>query len=238
MARLRTYAACAVVGNGTPLAGVPGWVTRVPLEENLGCPGGRNAGLRVLLESADIDVVVELDDDGLLIADDVFARVEQLYAAAPALGIVSVRVANEKGQTLRRHVPRLRAGDPLRRGPVTAFLGGAGTRCRVGYLVRAGPGAAASQDTTGLARGALPADSADHRVLGRHPHAMLAAPADATAHCVADDPPRATARHLDSRSYQAQVGQSFGAAQVWLTSTRSRRATRARPPAPAWPATR
>jgi GT2 family glycosyltransferase len=113
-----------VVGNGSPLTGVPGWVTGVPLEENLGCPSGRNVGLRLLLESGDVDVVVELDDDGLLIADDVFARVQRLYAADPALGIVSFRVADEQGRTLRRHVPRLRAGDPLRRGLVTAFLGG------------------------------------------------------------------------------------------------------------------
>jgi hypothetical protein len=34
-----------VVGNGAPLTGVPGWVTRVPLEENLGCPGGRAVGV-------------------------------------------------------------------------------------------------------------------------------------------------------------------------------------------------
>ena len=113
-----------VVGNGTPLASVPGWVTRVPLEENVGCPGGRNAGLTLLLEPGGTDVIVELDDDGLLIADDVFARLQRLYEADPALGIVSFRIADEQGQTLRRHVPRLRAGDPLRRGPVTLFLGG------------------------------------------------------------------------------------------------------------------
>ncbi len=113
-----------VVGNGTPLADVPGWVTRVPLETNLGCPGGRNAGLKLLLEQGDTDVIVELDDDGLLIADDVFARLQRLYAAGPSLGIVSFRIADEQGQTLRRHVPRLGARDPLRRGPVTLFLGG------------------------------------------------------------------------------------------------------------------
>jgi hypothetical protein len=50
--------------------------------------------------------------------------VQRLYAADPALGIVSFRIADEQGRTLRRHVPRLGAGDPLRRGPVTAFLGG------------------------------------------------------------------------------------------------------------------
>ena len=31
---------------------------------------------------------------------------------------------DEQGQTLRRHAPRLGAGDPLRREPVTLFLGG------------------------------------------------------------------------------------------------------------------
>jgi GT2 family glycosyltransferase len=113
-----------VVGNGTPLSGLPEWVTAVVLEQNLGCPGGRNAGLELLLDAGDVDVIIELDDDGLLIAGDVFARVQQLYAGAPALGIVSFRVADEQGRTLRRHVPRLRAGDPLRRGPVTGFLGG------------------------------------------------------------------------------------------------------------------
>ncbi|HVB45184.1 MAG TPA: glycosyltransferase family 2 protein [Streptosporangiaceae bacterium] len=113
-----------VVGNSTPLTDVPGWVTKVPLAKNLGCPGGRNAGLRVLVEPDDVDVVIDLDDDGLLIADDVFARVQQLYAADPVLGIVSFRVADEQGLTLGRHVPRLGAGDPLRRGLVTTFLGG------------------------------------------------------------------------------------------------------------------
>jgi GT2 family glycosyltransferase len=77
---------------------VPGWVTRMPLEENLGCPGGRNVGLRLLLESGDVEVIVELDDDGLLIADDVCTRVQRLYEADPALGIVSFRVADEQGR--------------------------------------------------------------------------------------------------------------------------------------------
>ncbi|MGW8375091.1 glycosyltransferase [Streptomyces sp. ODS28] len=115
-----------LVGNGTPLteAEVPEHVTKVPLEDNLGCPGGRNVGLEMLRESGEVDVVVELDDDGLLIADDVFRRVRALFAADPRLGIVGFRVADEHGHTERRWVPRLRADDPMRRGPVTAFLGG------------------------------------------------------------------------------------------------------------------
>jgi GT2 family glycosyltransferase len=107
---------------------VPGWVTSLPLAENLGCPGGRNAGLRLLLKPGDIDVIVEPDDDGLLIADDVFARV---LHGDPALGIVSFRVAYEHGQTLPRHVPRLGAGDPLRPGPVTIVPRRSLVRCRL-----------------------------------------------------------------------------------------------------------
>jgi GT2 family glycosyltransferase len=114
----------ALVGNATPLTDVSADVTKIPLEENLGCPGGRNVGLQALLESGDVDVIIELDDDGLLIADDVFRKVQRLYAADPALGITSFRVADEHGETQRRHVPRLRADDPMRRGLVTAFLGG------------------------------------------------------------------------------------------------------------------
>jgi GT2 family glycosyltransferase len=40
---------------------------------------------------------------------------------------VGFRIADETGVTQRRHVPRLRAGDPMRGGEVTAFLGGAHT---------------------------------------------------------------------------------------------------------------
>src|ERR1700683_1876633 len=86
--------------------------------------GTRPHELNALLEPGGTDAIVELDDDGLLIADDVFARLQRLYAAGPSLGIVSFRIADEQGETLRRHVPRLGAGDPLRRGPVTLFLGG------------------------------------------------------------------------------------------------------------------
>ncbi|MFB7918507.1 glycosyltransferase family 2 protein [Streptomyces sp. NPDC056061] len=113
-----------LVGSATPLTDVTHDVTKIPLEENPGCPGARNVGLKALIESGEVDVVIELDDDGLLIADDVFRKVQQLYAADPALGIVSFRIADEHGETQRRHVPRLRAADPMRRGPVTSFLGG------------------------------------------------------------------------------------------------------------------
>jgi len=114
-----------LIGNATPLTDVSADVLKIPLAENLGCPGGRNVGLEALAESGDIDVVIELDDDGLLIADDVFRKVQQLFATDPKLGIIAFRIADEHGQTERRWVPRLRPKDPMLRGLVTAFLGGA-----------------------------------------------------------------------------------------------------------------
>ncbi|MFC7262315.1 glycosyltransferase family 2 protein [Streptomyces lutosisoli] len=119
-----------IVGNGCPLPdfaerlGLPGEVTTIEVDENLGCPGGRNVGLQRLSEFGDVDVVVELDDDGLLVDADVLRKVRDLYAADPRLGIVGFRIADENGETQRRHVPRVGAKDPMRGGPVTGFLGG------------------------------------------------------------------------------------------------------------------
>ncbi|WCD90861.1 hypothetical protein KPP03845_107290 [Streptomyces xanthophaeus] len=113
-----------VVGNGCALPGLPDGVAGVELAENLGVSGGRNVAWRRLREFGDVDVLVDLDDDGLLVATDVVSRIADLYEAAPTLGIVSFRIADETGETQRRHIPRLRAKDPMRRGYVTAFLGG------------------------------------------------------------------------------------------------------------------
>ncbi|MGW0711080.1 glycosyltransferase family 2 protein [Streptomyces sp. NPDC002643] len=119
-----------IVGNGCPLPdfgerlGLPGEVTLIEVDENLGCPGGRNVAIERLREFGDVDVVVELDDDGLLVDADVLRRVRDLYADEPRLGIVGFRIADEHGETQRRHVPRPGAADPMRGGPVTGFLGG------------------------------------------------------------------------------------------------------------------
>lgn len=116
-----------VVGNGCGLPPLPEGVEPVELPENLGVSGGRNVALDHL---SDVDVVVDLDDDGLLVTDDVFARIVAAHEADSSLGILSFRIADETGHTLRRHVPRLRAGDPMRGGPVTTFLGGGHTLSR------------------------------------------------------------------------------------------------------------
>ncbi|MFJ3948882.1 glycosyltransferase [Streptomyces sp. Je 1-4] len=113
-----------VIGNGSPLPPLPHGAIGVELSDNLGVSGGRNVALDELRKLGDLDVVVDLDDDGLLISPDVFSRLAELHARDPELGIVSFRIADERGRTQRRHVPRLRAGDPARGGPVTTFLGG------------------------------------------------------------------------------------------------------------------
>ncbi|GAA4015102.1 glycosyltransferase [Streptomyces plumbiresistens] len=119
-----------IVGNGCRLPefaarlSLPGEVTTIDVEENLGCPGGRNVALARLREFGDVDVVVELDDDGLLVDADVLRRVAELFAADPRLGIVGFRIADELGETQQRHVPRVGSADPMRGGYVTGFLGG------------------------------------------------------------------------------------------------------------------
>jgi GT2 family glycosyltransferase len=113
-----------VVGNGAPLPELPEGVTGVETAENLGVTGGRNVALEKLREFGDVDILVDLDDDGLLVDADVIRKVVDLYEARPKLGIVSFRIADERGETARRHVPRLRAKDPMRPGLVTTFLGG------------------------------------------------------------------------------------------------------------------
>ncbi|RVU23933.1 glycosyltransferase [Streptomyces antnestii] len=113
-----------VVGNGAPLPELPAGVHGVELEENLGVSGGRNVAIQELRRFGDVDVVVDLDDDGLLVDADVLSHLARMYAADDRLGIVSFRIADEHGETQRRHVPRLRAKDPMQGGEVTTFLGG------------------------------------------------------------------------------------------------------------------
>ncbi|MFE9256662.1 glycosyltransferase family 2 protein [Streptomyces sp. NPDC006879] len=116
-----------VVGNGAPVGPVPPGVRTVDLPENLGIPGGRNAGIEAFGAGAsEVDVVLFLDDDGLLPRADTAQLCRQAFAADPRLGIVSFRIADpDTGLTQRRHVPRLRASDPMRSSRVTTFLGGA-----------------------------------------------------------------------------------------------------------------
>jgi GT2 family glycosyltransferase len=116
-----------VVGNGAPLPPLPKGVRGVELEENLGIPGGRNVGIEQFgRNGSDVDAILFLDDDGYLPQQDAAEKLREAFAADRGLGIVSFRISDpETGSTQRRHVPRLRASDPLRSSRVTTFLGGA-----------------------------------------------------------------------------------------------------------------
>ncbi|HEX2313290.1 MAG TPA: glycosyltransferase family 2 protein [Thermomonospora sp.] len=119
-----------LVGNGVPGDWSPGddpvfkdpRVKLLHLPRNLGIPGGRNRGV----EASTGEIIVFLDDDGWYRSTRLGAHLRDRFAADPSLGIVSFRVRDpEGGRGERRHVPRLRAGDPERSSEVTTFLGGA-----------------------------------------------------------------------------------------------------------------
>lgn len=119
-----------LVGNGVPEDWRPGddeifrdeRVRLVRLPENLGIPAGRNRGVA---EAAG-EILVFLDDDGWYDSTRLGVHLRDRFAADPRLGIISFRIRDpEGGPGERRHVPRLRVGDPGRSSEVTTFLGGA-----------------------------------------------------------------------------------------------------------------
>ena len=110
-----------VVGNGCVLEPIEGVYT-ISLSENLGAPGGRNAGAEVALG----DVLCFLDDDAELIGDSIAEQILGCFRERANLGAVALRIVDkESNHTQRRHVPRLGARGALRSGDVAAFLEGA-----------------------------------------------------------------------------------------------------------------
>ncbi|MFJ7270882.1 glycosyltransferase family 2 protein [Streptomyces sp. NPDC099050] len=118
-------ATVVVLAQGVGLPSLRDGVVAVELPENLGIPGGRNAGVQWLREHGGVDIVLVLDDDGLLPRPDTLRLVREAFTANSRLGIVGFRIADKEGISQRRHVPRLGGADPLVSGPVTTFLGGA-----------------------------------------------------------------------------------------------------------------
>lgn len=88
--------------------------------ENLGIPGGRNAGSA----AASGELLCFLDDDGELLGDAVLAGAVSMLGADPDAAVVGFRIVDEHGGSSRRHHPALRP-DVDRSGPVTSFPGGA-----------------------------------------------------------------------------------------------------------------
>jgi GT2 family glycosyltransferase len=119
-----------LVCQGVPAPdGLPDGVRVVELPANVGIPEGRNVALRelgVFGDAPECDVVLTLDNDGLLTDPGLGAAVRAAFAAEPRLGVISFLLADpDTGEVQRRHVPRLRVGDPRRASRVTSFAGGA-----------------------------------------------------------------------------------------------------------------
>ena len=117
-------AAAPDVGGAAAAAPDVGDATLLTPGRNLGIPAGRNLGVTALGEACEL--VLFLDDDGELIGDHILAAAAERFAAEPRLGALSLRIFDPvTGRTERRHVPRLRVGDPAVSSEVTTFLGGA-----------------------------------------------------------------------------------------------------------------
>lgn len=101
------------VGMGWQPEGLPEGVRSEGLEENLGCPGGRNyAASRI-----DSDIFMFLDDDAWLPDPEFLAKAMVIFDRWPHLGLLAPRISDDNGTTLRRWVPRARVGDPAVSGP-------------------------------------------------------------------------------------------------------------------------
>jgi GT2 family glycosyltransferase len=112
-----------VVLNGAgELSPDPGADRVIVTGENRGIPAGRNVGAR----GSTADLLLFLDDDATIAEPGALARLVRRFEADPSLAVVTGRISDPRtGTTERRHVPRLRVGDPERSSFVTTFLGGA-----------------------------------------------------------------------------------------------------------------
>jgi GT2 family glycosyltransferase len=102
-------------------------VELVTCDHNLGVPAGRNLGV----EAGRSDIVAFLDDDAVLAGD--VATIRRAFERDASLAAVSLRLVDEDGQSMSRHVPRLGRSDPAVGGPVAYFLGGASAIRRSAY---------------------------------------------------------------------------------------------------------
>ncbi|MGY2002818.1 glycosyltransferase family 2 protein [Blastococcus sp. SYSU DS1024] len=101
----------AVVGNGWEPVDLPAGVKGVGLRENLGIPGGRNAGVPHVTG----EFLLFLDDDEILAEEDFLLQAAQRFAANPTLGMIQPRIdVLGGGEPPRRWTPRSRVGDRTR----------------------------------------------------------------------------------------------------------------------------
>jgi GT2 family glycosyltransferase len=111
-----------VVGNGGDPGDLGEDVRVERLPDNVGIPGGRNAGAAL----TDADVLLFLDDDGYYPDAGTVEHLRRRFRDEADLAVVSMRIEDPDGAVgQQRHVPRLGRSDPLRGSDVTTFLGGA-----------------------------------------------------------------------------------------------------------------
>ncbi|WP_406499858.1 glycosyltransferase [Streptomyces sp. NBC_00846] len=115
-----------VVGNGCIPDIVPAGARTVVLKENLGIPGGRNAGARALGEAEHPgDCLFFLDNDATFPREDVLSRLVAAAEQHPGAAYVQPRLTGPDDTTSpRRWVPRLRTSDPWRPGTITTMTEG------------------------------------------------------------------------------------------------------------------
>lgn len=111
-----------VVGNGWKPEGLPPGVRSVELGENLGVPGGRNAGV----PEVEGELLLFLDDDARFRDEEALLRIGRMFAADESLGAVSLRLEDPEGGPEPRYwVPRLRVGDRTRSSEAAGVSEGA-----------------------------------------------------------------------------------------------------------------
>jgi GT2 family glycosyltransferase len=114
-----------IVGNGVEPDHVPTGVSTVVLPANEGIPHGRNVGADALAGPGCGEFVFFFDNDAILPTPDILARLVAEARRHPEAAYIQPRIADpDTGVTMRRWVPRLRAGDATRPGTITVMAEG------------------------------------------------------------------------------------------------------------------
>ncbi|GAA3469225.1 glycosyltransferase family 2 protein [Nonomuraea roseola] len=114
-----------IVGNGVEPDHVPAGVRAVTLPVNEGIPQGRNAGADALAGADAGEFIFFFDNDAVLPAPDTLAQLVEEGRHHPEAAYIQPRIADPlTGITMRRWVPRLRAGDATRPGTITVMAEG------------------------------------------------------------------------------------------------------------------
>jgi GT2 family glycosyltransferase len=102
-----------VLGQAWQPDGLPDGVRSLGLEENLGSPAGRNFAVT----QTSNDYFMFLDDDAWIPDPGFLQKAVAILADSPRLALLTPRITDADGTTLRRWVPRARVGDPAVSGP-------------------------------------------------------------------------------------------------------------------------